>query len=179
MTIPVAALTRRLADTPPDFRGDPDVAAVVSDLLVAHGGPPLDEATADPLRAADAGVRRLVLIACWLAYDEALRATGSASAVWRLLRDVAPPLAALVPAERFVTDPDRREELARLALRTLGVTPAGETAAEAADRLSTLDTIRRHEVLAEARRVEERAKAVREALAAKRAEEAAQRYNPV
>ena len=65
---------------------------------------------------------------------------------------------------KFVTDPDRREELARVTLRALSLTPAGETAAQAADRLSTVDSVRRHEVLLAAKAAEERAAAVRKAM---------------
>jgi uncharacterized metal-binding protein len=81
----------------------------------------------------------------------------------------------LVRAELFVRDADRREELARLVFRCTGVVPAGETAEQAADRLSTLDSATRTRVEAEARAAEERAREVREALKRKRAEEAAAR----
>jgi hypothetical protein len=59
--------------------------------------------------------------------------------------------------------------------RRADVVPAGETAEQAADRLSTLDSQTRNRVEAEARAAEVRASEVRAALKRKRAEEAAAR----
>ncbi|MET0235223.1 MAG: hypothetical protein ABW224_11335 [Kibdelosporangium sp.] len=175
----LSALTRRLAETPADFLSDQtSVAAVVSDVLVAAGGEALDATTAAPFQVTGRpGWARLVLIACWLVSDESLKPDPD-----RLLRyftEVLPQLAALIPAEHFVGDADRREELARLALRELDVLPDGETAAQAADRLTTVDSVRRFQVLEEARAAEARAKAVRQAMEEQQAREAAARYSQV
>ena len=80
------------------------------------------------------------------------------------------------PAPQLVSDPDRREELARLCLRALGLLPAGETAAQAQDRLTTLSTAERQRVIREAREAERRAQKIREAMVKKAAEEAAAKY---
>ena len=78
--------------------------------------------------------------------------------------------------EKFVTDVERREELARFALARLGFRPQTETRAQAEDRLSSLSAAERARVLSAARVAEERARAVREALARKAAEESADKY---
>jgi hypothetical protein len=182
--VSVARLTRRLADTPRDFLAEPDqvsVAAVVSDVLRLAGGSGLDEMGAAPFRwiRRDRNRLRLVLITCWLVADDELVAVRRAERVRVLLTSGVSRLAELVDAERFVADPDRREELARITLRALGIDPAGESRAQADDRLSTVDSVRRQEVLVAARQAEERAAAVRKAMEEKRAQEAAARYSQV
>jgi hypothetical protein len=88
----------------------------------------------------------------------------------------AAELAAQTTSIKFVHDPDRREELARLALARLGYRPAGESVAQAQDRLTSLSSVERARVMGAARAAEERARAVREALARKAAEESADKY---
>ena len=85
-------------------------------------------------------------------------------------------MAALVRAEQFVDDPDRREELSRAALAALGLGRSGETEPQARDRRTTLDSVERHAVLQKTRAAEERARQVREAMARKAAREAAASY---
>jgi hypothetical protein len=180
--VSVADLVRRLADTPPDFLAEPaelSVPAVVSDVLVMAGGRPLDAAGSAPFLAGERNRLRLVLITCWLLAADELTALGRVERLHALLTGVLPRLAALVDAAMFVSDPDRREELARVSLRALGMAPEGETAAQAEDRLSTVDSVRRHEVLAAAKAAEERAQAVRKAMEEKRAQEAAARYSQI
>ena len=77
-----------------------------------------------------------------------------------------------------MTDGDRREELVRLCLSELGIRPAGETVDEATDRLNTLDSVERVNVVRKTRKAEARARKIREEMARKRAEEAAARYSP-
>lgn len=193
---PLEALTRRLAETPADFLAEPrigklgvvNVAAVVSDLLVDLGAPPLGAGEAQPFTATDARADRnrllLVLISAWLLRDDALgrsmaglSPSQTQARVLALLTDGVRELAALTQASRFVTDPDRREELTRFALKGLDLRPAGETPEQAQDRLATLNTAERQRVVKAARAAEERARAVREAMARKAAEEAAAKYN--
>lgn len=174
--VTVSRLTRRLADTPPDFL-DPSavsVPAVVSDVLLMSGGDPLTE-----VGTFTGGNRRLtlILVACWLLADPELRPPPDRARAF--LATGLAKLAALVPPMRFVTDPDRREELARLTLHALGIAPAGETAAQAEDRLSTVDSVRRREVLVAAQDTEKRAQAVRKAMEEQAAKEAAARYSQV
>jgi hypothetical protein len=174
--VTVSRLTRRLADTPPDFL-DPaavSVPAVVSDVLLMFGGTPLTESApfdGEPRRL------KLILVTSWLLADPDLDAPPDA--VLSLLAGGLDRLAMLVDPAKFVTDPDRREELARLTLRALGLTPAGETTAQAEDRLSTVDSVRRYEVLVAAKEAEERAQAVRKAMEEQAAKEAAARYSQV
>lgn len=189
--VSVEQLTRRLAECPAEFLLEPrtdrvpggrvEVVAVVSDLLVELGleGGLSDDAAAR-LRAAPARERawlRLVLVACWLGADPALRGVRRPQALLGWLLDALPPLAALVDADVFVADPDRREELTRSLLEALGVTPAGETPAQAADRLRALSTVERARVIEATRAQQARARELRAQLASERARQAAARYS--
>jgi hypothetical protein len=184
-------LTRRLADTPADFLAAPrvgaqgavHVAAVVNDLLSELGGIPMTQAQVRQFQpgsasAADRNFLSVVLIACWLLRDEWFRTQpGMAAAALWLLSERLQPLAALVPAAQFVSDPDRREELARFVLAQFDLRPAGESAAQAQDRLTTLSSVERQRVIRAARAAEERSRVIREAMAKKAAEEAADKWN--
>jgi hypothetical protein len=181
-------LTRRLAETPPDFLDEPGIGdregvavpALVNDLLQWHGAHAVsvqlrrfasDDAARDRNRLA------LVQIACWLLADDWFVAAGCDRVPLLALLDTAmAELAATAPAHRFVQDPDRREELARVALARLGYRPAGETVAQATDRLSSISGTERRRLLAASRAAEERARAIREALAKKAAEESADKW---
>jgi hypothetical protein len=180
--VAVSRLTRRLADTPTDFLADPAsvaVPAVVSDVLLMAGGNALDATAAAQFEAEEPRWRRLVLVTCWLVADPTLLACGPALlSKWLTARELF-TLSRLVDPLKFVRDPDRREELARVTLRALSLTPAGETRSQAADRLSTVDSVKRHEVLLAAKAAEERAAAVRKAMEEERAREAAARYSQV
>lgn len=200
-------LTRRLAECPPDFLAEPrigstgsvHVAAVVADLIRALGGPPLTDEAAAVFLPADrpqhrlAGIfrspgpapdpsqqrnrLRMVLIAAWLLYDPWFRSQRFASRAYEFLAGGLDELSSLVQAPRLVSDPDRREELARLCLKALGLRPAGETVAQAQDRLTTLSSVERQRVIREAQAAEERARQIRDAMARKAAQEAAARYS--
>ncbi len=181
-------LTRRLAECPAEFLAEPligqlgvvHVDAVVADLLQALAGTPDPVSHNVLLGNADQQHRNrlsLTLVTCWLLYDPWFRARGDlGETVARLLADrVLDDLAALVPAARFVLEPDQREELVRLCLKELGLRPAGETDAQADDRLVTLSTVERRRVMEAARTAEARAQAVREAMRQQAAREAAAR----
>jgi hypothetical protein len=119
----------------------------------------------------------IALVLCWLLADDWFRRAGlDADHLFQLLNDGTVELAPQVPAKRFVTDPDRREELARMALARLGFRPAGETLAQAQDRLTTLNSTERARVLKASRAAEERAQKIREALIKKAAEESADKW---
>jgi hypothetical protein len=181
----VATLTRRLVDTPGDFLAEPIVAgrgrlnveALVSDLLVAFGGPGLGTPGAASFRPPDTAQTRnwlrSVAVAVWLLHDRSILAAAPVTGAWEFLTAGLQDMAAHVPAGDLVTDPDRREELARRCLRALGSIPNGETAAQAADRLATLDSVERARVLAATRDATLRAAEVREAMQARAAAEAA------
>jgi hypothetical protein len=185
---PLEALTRRLAECPAEFLMEPRVgkagavhtAAVVADLLRDLGAPALpDLSPFEPAGPAEAHANRLqaVLVAAWLLHDPWFRARRvlAAQALLFLLRDL-PELAPLVPAPRLVTDPDRREELARLCLKALNLRPLGETVEQAQDRLTTISSLERQRVIREARAAEERMRQIREAMRRKAAREAATKF---
>lgn len=187
---PLEALTRRLAECPADFLAEPrvgaagqvHVAAVVADLLRDLGGPAITPAQRASFQPADAKRYRnwlqLVLITAWLLHDPWFRAQRRfGAAAGDFLTGGLAQLSSLTTAGSFITDADRREELARLVLRDLGVRPAGESEAQAQDRLTTLSTVERQRIVAAAQAAEERAQAVRAAMAQKAAEEAASQYS--
>ncbi len=181
-------LTRRLAETPEDFLAAPrigatgsvEVAAVVADLshLLGTAAAPLTPAQLAPFLSENPREDRnrycLVLVLCWLLADDWFRRERpDLAAILQLLDAGATELAAGNPASRFVADPDRREELARLALARVGCRPAGESLAQAQDRLTRISSTERARVMQAARGAEERARAVREALARQAAQESA------
>ena len=178
-------LTRRLAECPADFLAEPRraatggvaVAAVVADLLTDWGGAPFSPAQAAVFQNGSANWLKLVLVACWLFHDPWFgRQRRSTVAVLQFLARDLGGLAQCVQAPQFVLDPDRREELARLCLNALGLYPHGETLAQAQDRLKTLDSVERQRVVRAARKAEARSQAIRDAMAAKAAQEAADKW---
>jgi hypothetical protein len=185
---PLERLVRRLLDTPPDFLDEPRVdtrgrvvvGAVVNDVLRLHGA---CASTADlaAFRGSSAKADRnrlsLAAVAAWLLADEWFLGRGLAlPALLAVLDGMAGELAAGAPAERFVSDPDRREELARLALARLGYRPEGETEQQATDRLSAISGAERRRLLEASRAAEARAREIRIALAKKAAEESADKW---
>jgi hypothetical protein len=182
---PLEALTRRLADCPADFLAAPRiagagsvrVAAVVADLLRDLGARPLTDTQAGVFQSKQARLDRnrlsVVLLVCWLLHDRWFQTHPDHTAhALDLLTEGLTEAASATPADRFVTDPDRREELARLCLRDLGLRPAGETIAQAQDRLTTLNAAERQRVIEAAREAEARAAAIREAMRQRAIEEA-------
>lgn len=180
-------LTRRLAECPADFLSAPEqvnVAAVVHDLIIDLGGSPLAELPArqfksnqNSLTTAQRNRLQLVLITSWLLHDDWFQRERTYSeAALKFLNEGVPGLAELVQAQRFALDTDRREELVRICLSSLGLRPKGESIEQATDRLNTLDSVERLRVIRESRAAEERARNIREAMARKAAEEAAASY---
>ena len=185
---PLETLLRRLAETPEDFLAAPrigasgriDVAAVVGDLAESFGG----FLGAEELRAfegasnaSDRNRLAVVLLLCWLLTDEWFRGQDvPTDRLLQLLEASGRELAASAPSKRFVEDADRREEMARHALARLGFRPAGESAAQAEDRLTSLSSAERTRVLKAAREAEARARKIREALKRKAAEESADKW---
>lgn len=185
---PIERLTRRLIDTPPDLTAEPvmggrgqiDAAAIVSDLFVSWGARPLETAAAEPFRPAEHPVGRnwlrCAMLGAWLLADPWFTTDPPIDRAWGFLT-TGPVnltgLAAVVPSASLVTDEERREELARLLLKALDLTPEGETEAQAVDRLTTLDSVERVRVIVATREAEERAAAVRQAMHEKAAAEAA------
>ena len=183
-------LLRRVAETPMDFRDEPrcgatgrvHVAAVVGDLLDRLGLPAEDGALAQfapegKQAAAERNRLSVTLLQAWLLADESMAAAAlGATEVMALLGAGAAELAAHTAAARFVDHAERREELVRHALARMGMHPAGETQAQAQDRLTSLSAAERARVMAASKEAEARARKIREQLAAKAAKEAADKW---
>jgi hypothetical protein len=184
----LTVLLRRLGETPQDFLDEPRageagrvaVPALVHDLLMRFGA----RVEAESLQAfsgaggkADRNRLALVMIAVWLLADEwFVSARVEAGVVLRFLVETTAELAASAAAHRFVLDPDRREELVRVALARCNYRPSGESKAQAADRLASISGTERRRLLEASRAAEQRARAVREALARKAAQESADKW---
>lgn len=185
---PLERLTRRLAETPAELMAEPRiarsgtvaVAALVNDLLARFGEradlTTLRRFVSDDRRA-DRNRLAVVMIAIWLLADDWFAdSPPNRDAVLMLLDRTADDLARSAPAHAFITDDERREELARSTLAALGILPAGETIAQATDRLSAVSAVERQRLLHASRDAEERARSVREALVSKAAQEAADKW---
>lgn len=184
---PLEQVMRRLAETPDDFLAEPRIgeagqvvtAAMVGDLCHALGHPmtAADLAAFVATGSVDRNRLMLVAIVVWLLADDwvAIAAPGRPALV-ALLGERIADLAGAARADGFVADAERREELARTALAALGLVPAGETEAQASDRLSAVSAAERRRLLHASREAEERARAIREALMRKAAEESADKY---
>lgn len=180
---PLERLLRRVAETADDFLAPPrlegkgavHVAAVVHDLCLQKGARPDAQALAAFAGDARGDRNRLAvtLLLCWLLADELI--CPPMGDLLALLDGGARDLEA-TPASAFVADPERREELVRVALARLGLRPAGESEAEAEDRLTTSSSAERERVLRASRDAEQRARAIREALARKAAEQSADKW---
>lgn len=179
-------LTRRLVDIPADFLaeprltggGDVHVEAVVGDLLEALQGTRPDAALLrarfGELPGSERNRLRLVLMACWLLGDRAFLAQRDrADALYDWLYGDLQKLAEIVDAEAFVLDDVRREELARLAMKTMALLPEGETETQAADRLTAIDTLERVRQTQRAEEERERKRRLAQELRDKAAREAA------
>lgn len=182
------SLTRRLAETPVDFLDEPrigctghvHVAALIQDILI-HLGMPAQPEQLTSFNGKDAASDRnrlaITMILCWLLRDEWFGAEKiKQEDILTLLGDGLDDLAKQVASKKLVNDPDRREELVRLVLSRFGYRPAGETEAQAQDRLMGLSSIERARVLNASRAAEARARSIREALRRKAAEESADKW---
>lgn len=176
-------LLRRLAETPRDFLDAPrignagqlHVKALIFDL--SHQiDQSFTEADLRAFSSANANWMTLCAITCWLLGDDALLGRISKPRLLPLLTQTLQALADEYKAERYILDPERREELVRITLADLGLLPAGETEAQAQDRLQALSSTERRRIIAAAREAEKRAREIREALIQKAAAEAADKY---
>jgi hypothetical protein len=183
-------LLHRLAECPPEFwetcdtgasklaRGTAQLCAILCDHFRAIQPEFECEPFKNSLTVHSSNHAAVLAVIAWLLHDP-----------WFLARhDLIEPmqrlfcdsklgrLASLVKADQFVQDADRREELARICLNALSLLPAGESAAQAADRLTTLDSDERERVLKATLAAEKRARQVREAMAKAKAQESSSRY---
>ncbi|MCB1051704.1 MAG: hypothetical protein H6510_16470 [Acidobacteria bacterium] len=189
---PLADLLNRMVATPADFLreiplnpklGDFNILALINDLFLHIDG--------TPLKAHETGIfifkkqavaayrnhMRLAAFTAWLLFEP----LGHQPGLFRqhLIEWLSKGLAELghwVTPEQVRLESDRREEFVRLCLRALGLRPAGESIHQAEDRLSTLDSAERARTVEKARLAEQRAREIREAMARKRAQEAAATY---
>lgn len=196
----VERLCRRVGAIPSIFVEDPPVGqasvvthAILHDLVLVQCGVTPSPGFLAPFRKGTSTKKAkkgtvevspaqrhfLARVLAWLLMDPAFRDVPAE----RLEKAIEDALGVLevVAARQFLDDTDRREELVRLVLRHLGLTPEGEALADAEDRLSSLDSVRRMRLLQEARAAED-ARRKREAelaaeLARKQAEEQASRYD--
>ena len=179
-------LLRRLAETPRDFLDPPrigktgsvHIAALVFDLShLIKDACTLDELT--PFRTASANETNwltLCALGCWLLADENLHEHLRKAPVLLFLGPTLQLMAREYAANKYLLDPERREEFVRIALSDLGLRPAGETEPQAQDRLQALSSTERRRIIAAAREAEKRAREIREALISKAAAEAADKY---
>ena len=173
---PLEYLTQRLQACPDVFLSD-DIEAgpVAADGIRQLAGDLLRQVNVQSLVVgrSDRAVR-VMLVTCWLLADEVFaHQPDLADPATRLLTSDIDALAEVISAEDCISDAGRREELVRFTLAALGLRPEGETEAQAADRLATLDSAARLEVVREAQVAEERARRIREAIARKARAEAA------
>lgn len=183
---PLDTLLRRLTDLPPDFLDEPrtdkggqvQVAAVVNDLLArGPGRASLQELRRFEGRSADLPRLRMALVMAWLLADDSFASSRlPRAALLHVLDDTAHELAGLAPVPTYLKDPDRREELVRVVLARLDLRPDGETAAQAADRLSALSATERRRLLEASKAAQARAREIREALVKKAAEASADKW---
>lgn len=178
-------LARRLSECPADFSRDPLIGgrgivhthAVVNDLISDLDGTALYSADLQAFRKTSADSRnflQIVLAACWLLEDDWFKKEKRfAVPAFKWLKNGLVEVSKLVSAELFITDPDRREELARACLKALALIPEGESEETAEDRLRSLDSVARDRIAKETAKEEERARKLREAMAAKEAAESA------
>lgn len=192
---PLADFLRWAAEMPAGFKAEPQreagegvsVRACVHDLFETLCGKRPEEEflraftpsntglTASDVRArVESNRLRWVLAACHVLWHPTLRSHPPVAENLRklLIQDLS-AIAAIVPANHFVTDEERREELIRRALEAAGLRLPGESPVEAKDRLAQIDSIERQRVISEAAAKEKRARQVREEMARKAAEEAA------
>ncbi|WP_051207726.1 hypothetical protein [Saccharospirillum impatiens] len=120
------------------------------------------------------GAPHVLMLMVWLLADDAFTDTRVfATDLVNLLLSADTLMAHTHPNRQ---DEDQREELIRLTLNGLGQKPQGETDRQAQDRLLMVSSTERARVVAASRAAEERAEAIRQALAEKRAREAADKY---
>lgn len=185
---PLQQLLHRITATPPDFMAEPRIGnkgevhtvAVVRDLLASKGHV-VDIASLSALAGRDVKTDRnrlsITLLMSWLLADPTLTIERERlSDILTLLKDDATRLAGYTNAKQLFEDLERREELARLTLSKLGLRPAGESVAQAQDRFTSISSLERARLLAASQEAEARARAIREQLAKKAAEESANKW---
>jgi len=186
------AMMDRLAAIPAVFTGDfnkagssnsgPVLTAIVNDLLLDTGDRPLSPEEIKTLEnsAGKKNYQRLVAVLCHVYHDPFFLENKPEPGLIRKLffSQKLTALGAVIDDESlFISDPDRREELCRLALVSVNMLPRGENEKRAKERLATLDSIERKKILDKTREAQQRAREIREAMLRKEAEEAASKMS--
>lgn len=190
----LASLMHRLGECPPEFldatmpeeRGRETTIAILRDVFFeftpwnpyAPANPWIRRLHQAPASETEQRYRGLLGVVAWLLHDDWFRSHPESSAkAWDWLRS-APfrLLSELVRPHTFLSDMDRREELVRLCLAAMHLRPQGESIDQAVDRRTTLDSVERSRVMAATIAAERRAREIRDAMAAKAAQESASRF---
>ena len=174
---------RRLARCPAELYDFPNESviplAVVQDTVFHLGGPALSASIRKAITSEKASGRMpFMLLACYVLADPMF--SGRKDLLPRALELLGQgfmELSAVARAPDFVLSTDRREELVRLSLSSLGLLPEGETKAMAANRLEALDTVRRVALMRKASELRKRQEELRKAMERKAAEEAASKWS--
>lgn len=175
---PLSRLHRRLLAFPTGGATDVNIAALTHDLLwtFARESESLPEL---PTAMSASSPKPLLATLIWLLADGSLRGYSlTPEQVLRVLDGFARTDTLANPlSERGIASEDWREEVLRLLLSALNLRPQGETLVQAEDRLLMVSSSERRRVLDAARAAEQRAAAVRQALAEQKAREAADKYS--
>ncbi len=175
---PIADLAARLSSVPRDFLS-PRVSlrGLAGDVLGYVDGPLLSVLVTAQLQDAR---RRGASLALWLWSSEdlvgPLSPPLSTASATRAIAALALRLAPIVDPAEWLVDSRTREEAVRLFLLWCGQLPAGEDAQTAGTLWQRHDSIRRNAALTAALQEHQHRLEVTQALAAKRAAEAAARY---
>ena len=170
-------LHHRLVEIPFDFLDHLDAGALLHDTLRQLNLSVSGQQLTDWRKQAAPENHTLLPLFCWLLVTPELSGDGlQLERVWHLLTVTSPRLASHTNIKQILNDSDRREELLRLMLADIGRRPAGESPAQAQDRLSSFSSLERARVLEAARAAEARAREIHEALRRKEAEEGADKW---
>jgi hypothetical protein len=164
-----------------------NIAAIANDLLFDLGGSPFSDDEISKhfpdkinLKSENYNYLRLVSVLCYLyEYNYFIENKSGAEQVKSfLISEKLKELSkAVKSADEFITDPERREEICRVALNVMDYYPEGENEKNAMDRLSTLDSVERKKILAKTGAAQQRARELKEAMRRKEAEEAASKMS--
>ena len=177
-------LLRRLEETPADFLEQPAepgkdglaVRALIADTCRRHGLP-VPQGNKEE-QCGESGT--FAALVCWLLQGgdfDGLIGSLEAQGLHSLFNEILPQFAKLQPAHKYLSDPERREELIRQTLKQCGLRPAGETAEQAQDRLTAINGLERQRLLDSSRDSQRRSRQIRDALVKKAARDAADKMS--
>ncbi len=177
----LAVLLHRLIDTPADCLPFPTThaarvaddstmqirtVAMVHDTLVTLGIINTFDLGAFESRSASWSndYRCIAMMSAWLLSDPSFGGLLSSERALIAFTEDVEMFVNAFPAPTWHDDPDHREEFCRLILRRFDLRPAGESEAQAEDRLGGISSLDRRQVMLETRQAEMRAAAVLRAL---------------